>query len=261
VSHEAIYQALYLQGRGELRRELTEALRTGRDQTPPQGAKPGRGSRAKIVDPVRSPNAPPRPRTGRCPGTEKARPDPGPPQPPPVGVPVERSTRFAMLLHLPANRRAGTVRDPLAAKITELPQALKRSLTWDQGREMARHRSFTIDIGSRATHLFGGFLRAERADAVRSPHRCSLPCAHEPTSCVASGTGDFPWPTAPALPFALVTDHLAPERRTGHLGPGTSSAVVDQRRSDARAQSTPAESGMRVARITDRPARFRHIVR
>lgn len=57
--------------------------------------------------------------------------------------------RFLMLLHLPHGRTAGHVRDALAARITELPDALRRSLTWDQGTEMSQHESFTVDTGVR----------------------------------------------------------------------------------------------------------------
>jgi len=64
-----------------------------------------------------------------------------------VGVLVERTTRLVMLIHLPDDRRAETVRDAIAAKITKLPEALRRSLTWDQGKEMARHHSFTVATG------------------------------------------------------------------------------------------------------------------
>ena len=64
-----------------------------------------------------------------------------------VGTLVERKTRFLMLLHLPHGRTAGHVRDALAARITELPDALRRSVTWDQGKEMSQHQDFTVDTG------------------------------------------------------------------------------------------------------------------
>ena len=66
-----------------------------------------------------------------------------------VGTLVERSTRFVMLLHLPHGRTAEHVRDALTERITELPVALRRTLTWDQGKEMAQHTRFTVDTGVR----------------------------------------------------------------------------------------------------------------
>ena len=64
-----------------------------------------------------------------------------------IGTLVERSTRFVMLLHLPQGRSAEAVRDAIAAKILTLPAALRRSITWDQGSEMAQHARFTVDTG------------------------------------------------------------------------------------------------------------------
>ena len=64
-----------------------------------------------------------------------------------IGTLVERSTRFVMLLHLPHGRTAEHVRDALAERITELPEALRRTLTWDQGKEMSEHARFTVDTG------------------------------------------------------------------------------------------------------------------
>ncbi len=64
-----------------------------------------------------------------------------------IGTLVERKTRYLMLLHLPHDRTAAHVRDALAERITELPAALRRSLTWDQGKEMSRHAEFTVDTG------------------------------------------------------------------------------------------------------------------
>jgi IS30 family transposase len=147
VSHEAIYQALYLQGRGELRRELTAALRTGRARRYPKGAKPGRGTRGKIIDPVMISERPAEADDRAVPGHWEGDLILGRNCRSQVGVLVERTTRFVVLIHLPTDRRAETVRDALAAKITALPEALRRSLTWDQGKEMARHASFTVATG------------------------------------------------------------------------------------------------------------------
>ncbi len=147
VSHEAIYQALYLQGRGELRAELTAALRSGRTKRYRQGAKPGRGTRGRLVDPVMITERPAEADDRAVPGPWEGDLLLGRNNRSQVGVLVERTTRFVVLIHLPADRRAETVRDALAAKITELPVALRRSLTWDQGKELARHASLTVDTG------------------------------------------------------------------------------------------------------------------
>jgi transposase, IS30 family len=64
-----------------------------------------------------------------------------------IGTLVERSTRYTLLLHLPGDHTATAVRDAMAAKIQQLPEHLRRSITWDQGSEMAQHRQFTIDTG------------------------------------------------------------------------------------------------------------------
>jgi len=64
-----------------------------------------------------------------------------------IGVLVERASRFVMLVHLPENRKAETVRDAIARKIGQLPKALTRTLTWDQGHEMAEHARFSVDTG------------------------------------------------------------------------------------------------------------------
>jgi IS30 family transposase len=146
VSHETIYRSLYLQGRGGLQRELLEALRTGRTRRRPRGYRVlGRG---KLKDMVMISERPPEVQDRAVPGhwegdliigTRDGHSQ--------IGVLVERTSRFLMLLHLPDNRRAETVRDVIARKIGHLPQALVRTLTWDQGSEMAEHAQFSIDTG------------------------------------------------------------------------------------------------------------------
>ena len=146
VSHETIYRALYLQGRGGLQRELLEALRTGRTRRRPRGYRVmGRG---KLKDMVMISERPPEVEDRAVPGhwegdliigTREGHSQ--------IGVLVERTSRFVMLLHLPDNRRAETVRDQIARKIGHLPTALVRTLTWDQGSEMAEHAQFSIDTG------------------------------------------------------------------------------------------------------------------
>jgi IS30 family transposase len=162
ISHEAIYQALYVQGRGALRRELTACLRTGRALRVPRGRTRGRGKKfitPEVMISQRPAEADDRAVPGHWEGDlilglgSSA-----------VGTLVERTTRFTMLLHLPrmhghgdqprahngpalAGHGAEAVRDAIAASIATLPEQLRRSLTWDQGAELAQHAQLRIETG------------------------------------------------------------------------------------------------------------------
>jgi IS30 family transposase len=162
VSHEAIYQALYVQGRGALRRELTACLRTGRALRVPRARTRGRGKKfvtPEVMISERPAEAADRAVPGHWEGdlivglNSSA-----------IGTLVERTSRFTMLLHLPpmeghgsgprakngpalAGHGAEAVRDAIASTITTLPAQLRRSLTWDQGAEMASHAQLRIDTG------------------------------------------------------------------------------------------------------------------
>jgi IS30 family transposase len=161
ISHEAIYQALYVQGRGALRRELTACLRTGRALRVPRARARGRGKSfvsPEIMISQRPAEAADRAVPGHWEGdliiglNSSA-----------IGTLVERTTRFTMLLHLPpmeghggprkkngpalAGHGAEAVRDAIAASITTLPGQLRRSLTWDQGAEMAGHAQLRTGTG------------------------------------------------------------------------------------------------------------------
>jgi IS30 family transposase len=162
ISHEAIYQALYVQGRGALRRELTACLRTGRALRVPRARSRGRGTSfvgPEILISERPAEAADRAVPGHWEGDlilgsgGSA-----------IGTLVERATRFTMLLHLPpmaghgcgtrvkngpalAGHGAEAVRDAITRTITTLPEGLRRSLTWDQGAAMAQHARLRIDTG------------------------------------------------------------------------------------------------------------------
>jgi len=142
ISHEAIYQALYVQGRGVLRRELTACLRTGRALRKPRRRADGRRERIKdkILISERPAEAEDRAVPGHWEGDLIVGEDSGSA----IGTLVERTTRFVMLLHLPADHGAEAVRDAIVAQINTLPAALRRSLTWDQGIELARHAEITF---------------------------------------------------------------------------------------------------------------------
>jgi IS30 family transposase len=162
ISHEAIYQALYIQGRGALKRELTQCLRTGRALRLPRARTHGRGKSfvtPEILISERPAEAEDRAVPGHWEGdlilglNRSA-----------IGTLVERTTRFTMLLHLPPMEGHGTgprekngpalaghgaeaVRDAITCTITTLPEQLLRSLTWDQGSEMAQHARLRVDTG------------------------------------------------------------------------------------------------------------------
>lgn len=162
ISHEAIYQALYIQGRGALKRELSACLRSGRALRLPRERTRNRG-KSFIADALMISDRPveieDRAVSGHWEGDlilglgSSA-----------IGTLVERSTRFTMLLHLPrmeghgkvrsikngpalAGHGAEAVRDAIADTIMDLPAHLRRSLTWDQGAEMAQHAQLRIDTG------------------------------------------------------------------------------------------------------------------
>jgi IS30 family transposase len=144
VSHETIYLSLYVQGRGALRKELTKHLRRRHQirQTPKREAT----NRGKIKDMVNISQRPPEVAARAVPGhwegdllfgTRTTA----------IGTLVERSTRFVLLFKLPSGINAESARRGLSEKILTLPENLRRSLTWDQGREMKQHIRFTVDTG------------------------------------------------------------------------------------------------------------------
>lgn len=161
-SHEAIYQALYVQGRGALRRELSACLRTGRSLRVPRARTRQRGKSfitPEVMISQRPAEAADRAVPGHWEGdmiiglNSSA-----------IGTLVERTSRFTMLLHLPpmeghvrgagikngpalAGRGAKAVRDAIAKKIQRLPAQLRKSLTWDQGAELAQHAQLRIETG------------------------------------------------------------------------------------------------------------------
>jgi IS30 family transposase len=162
ISHEAIYQALYVQGRGALRRELVACLRTGRALRVPRAR--ARQRRDGFITPqvmisARPPEVEDRAVPGHWEGDLIIGLDRSA-----IGTLVERTTRFTMLLHLPraegygivprtkngpalAGYGAVAVRDAIADTMTTLPEQLRRSLTWDRGKEMAQHAQLSIDTG------------------------------------------------------------------------------------------------------------------
>jgi len=157
ISHEAIYQALYIQGRGALRRELVTCLRTGRALREPRARRDRKQRRTYITPEVLISQRPPEVEDRAIPGHWEGDLIIGTPGA--VGTLVERTTRFVVLLHLPrltdpapdvrrpawAGRGATAVRDAIGETIGALPAQLRRSLTWDQGNEMSEHVRLRVD--------------------------------------------------------------------------------------------------------------------
>jgi IS30 family transposase len=144
VSHETIYQSLYVQGKGELRRELARCLRRGHAQRRPQGGTDGRG---RIADKVMISERPAEVADRAVPGHWEGDLIMGTNNRSAVGTLVERSTRFLLLLHLPNGKNCEDLEAAMAKAIMTLPGELRRSITWDQGLEMQHHLRFTVATG------------------------------------------------------------------------------------------------------------------
>ena len=145
VSHEAIYQAIYVQGRGALRRELARCLRTGRTLRRPR-RKPQERQR-RIADMINISERPPEVEDRAVPGHWEGDLLIGRNNQSAIGTLVERSTRFLMLLHLPHGHGPLEVQEAMVAATKRLPQFIWKSLTWDQGQEMRNHAQIKIATG------------------------------------------------------------------------------------------------------------------
>ncbi len=144
VSHETIYQSLFIQGKGALRKELWRCLRTGRATRRPQG-RPA-STKGQIRDMVMISERPAEVEDRAVPGHWEGDLLMGKRQTA-IGTLVERWSRYVMLFALPDGNTAEAVRVALAATVQRLPEHLWESLTWDQGKEMAQHTQFTVDTG------------------------------------------------------------------------------------------------------------------
>jgi len=145
VSHETIYLTLFIQARGGLKRELTQYLRTRRANRRPAGNRPPSG-KGRIVDPVMISERPAEVEDRAVPGHWEGDLIMGKRQTA-IGTLVERWSRYVMLFGLPDGHTAEAVRKALAETVQQLPDHLWKSLTWDQGKEMAQHAQFTVDTG------------------------------------------------------------------------------------------------------------------
>jgi transposase, IS30 family len=141
VSAETIYQSLYVQGRGALRRSRATSLRPGRAVRRPRRAA---ADRSRIKGMVMIADRPAEAGDRAVPGHREGDLIAGTGNKSHIGTLVERTTRFTMLVPLPHGKEAGAVADALAPVIGGLPDAVRRSLTWDQGREMAQHARIAV---------------------------------------------------------------------------------------------------------------------
>lgn len=141
VSHETIYRSLYVQGRGGLRRELVSSLRTGRTLRKTRRTTERRGNMAGMVNIAERPTeADDRAVPGHWEGDLIT----GKENKSAIGTLVERSTGYLMLLHLPDRHGADDVEAAMIETMSQLPQTLRRTLTWDQGNEMANHAAIAV---------------------------------------------------------------------------------------------------------------------
>jgi IS30 family transposase len=142
VSHETIYQALFLQARGELRTQLKLALRTGRARRVPRGST--RPKQARIADMVNISERPAEVADRAVPGHWEGDLIIGKGGKSQIATLVERHSRFVMLARIPYDRCAERVAIILSRRVSGLPEQVRKSLTWDQGVEMAAHACFTV---------------------------------------------------------------------------------------------------------------------
>jgi transposase, IS30 family len=149
VSHETIYQSIYIQGRGALKRELAQHLRTGRTVRQPRRQAATRRARQpdRIKDMINISERPPEVEDRAVPGHWEGDLITGTENRSAIGTLVERTTGFVMLLHLPVNHAALAVQDAVSRAVGDLPATLRKTLTWDQGIEMANHAKIATATG------------------------------------------------------------------------------------------------------------------
>jgi len=203
VSHETIYKSLYLQGRGGLDKELRDALRTGRARRRSRDrVRTGyRSVKDMVMISERPHEVEDRAVPGHWEGDLLIGTNRGSSQ---IGVLVEMTSRFVMLVHLPESRKAETVRDATARKIGQLPKALTRTLTWDQGHEIAEHARFTVDTG---VEVF--FCDPHSPWQKKAPSRTPTVFSAN-TSPEEPTTRSYTKPTSTSSPTNSTNDHAKP---------------------------------------------------
>ena len=146
VHHNTIYEALYVQSRGALRADLAKNLRTGRIRRRPRRLDGHEERRGQIPDKLMISQRPKSVEDRAVPGDWEGDLIVGRLNGSAIGTLVERSTNYTLLLHLPADHGTQAVTDAVLTRLAELPEQLRRSLTWDQGKEMSAHTKLTTGI-------------------------------------------------------------------------------------------------------------------
>ena len=242
ISHEAIYQSLFVQGRGALARELTACLRTGRALRVPR-ARVGARGKGFISDEVMISQRPAEAADRAVPGhwegdliigTGRSA----------IGTLVERSSRFTMLLHLPplpgrdgprvkngpavTGAGAEAVRDAIAAQLGELPEHLRRSLTWDQGAELAQHARLKIDTGLQV-YFCDPQSPWQRGTNENTNGLLASTSPRAPTSRATAPTTSPPSPTRSTAARARRSDGAPPPRCSTSTSPPRPDALHTRR--------------------------------
>ncbi len=192
VSHETIYQSLFVQGRGALRKELHTCLRSGRAMRRAKAYTKGGVGQGQLRNMVMISERPAEVADRAVPGHWEGDLIFGKKMTA-IGTLVERHSRYVILLKLPHGNTAESVRTALAKRIVTLPVQLRRSITWDQGKEMAEHVQFTIDTGCRstsATRRAPGNAAATRTRTVS----CANTCRSQRISRSAPNASSMPSP-------------------------------------------------------------------
>jgi transposase, IS30 family len=146
VHHNTIYESLYVQARGALRADLAKCLRSGRVKRRPRRPDGHEDRRGTIPDKVMITERPVEVADRAVPGHWEGDLIVGKLNGSAIGTVVERTTNYTLLLHLPDGHGTEAVTDALIARMAELPEQLRRSVTWDQGKEMAAHKKLTAGV-------------------------------------------------------------------------------------------------------------------
>ena len=147
VSHETIYHCLYVQTRGELRKDLSQQLSLARRHRRPHSRTAAR--RGRFDDAYSISDRPPEADDRAVPGHWEGDLIQGSSNRSAIGTLVERTSRFTLLLHLPGDHSADTVATAMIAAMKDLPDHLRRSITWDRGIEMTDHARIKLELGTR----------------------------------------------------------------------------------------------------------------
>jgi IS30 family transposase len=214
VSPETIYQSIYVQGRGGLRRELAKHLRTGRVRRAPRGRDGER--RGRIPGMINISERPAEVADRAVPGHWEGDLIIGQDGASAIGTIVERKTGFVLLLHLPDNHGALAVQEQIVTKMSDLPEILRLTLTWDQGREMANHAQIAV-----ATDLDIYFCDPHapwQTAATRTPTVCSASTSpRAPTCpCTAPATSTTSPPNSTTGPANASTGAPPPKPSTNY---------------------------------------------